>query len=167
MQADRPIGAPGRQEAAIGAERNGVDDKVVAKQREFLPPGRSIPELGGAIEAGSGDKRSIWAHSNTHDRAGVPPQRRKLPARLKIPDLRRPVPAACDHLSVGCEREVLKDVGMASELAEPLEGISVPYDKRLVFPAARARDAGRRAVTSEARGVRRGPVGPSGSSAEW
>ena len=127
-----PSPLAGGQEPAVGTERHGVDGTVVAEQREHLPPGREIPELGGAIEAASGDERSVWAHGNAQERAGVPPQRRELPARLQVPDLRRPVQAGRDHLPVGRERDVLDDVGVATELSEPLEGIGVPHDQGLV-----------------------------------
>src|SRR6266511_1723238 len=62
MQGDRPVTARGGEEPAVGTERHGIDGTIVAEQREHLPPGRKIPELGGPIEAGSGNERSVRAH---------------------------------------------------------------------------------------------------------
>src|SRR6266511_2823331 len=132
MQGDRPVAARGGQEPAVGTERHRIDDEVMVEQREALSPGRKIPELGGAIDAAGSDERSVWAHSDAQDRTAVPPERRELPARLQVPDLRRPVPAGRDHRSVGPERDVLDGVGMAAELPHPLEAVGVPNGQGVV-----------------------------------
>ena len=114
----------------------------------FRPVARS--HLGGAIEA-AGARASVRAHGNAHDRAGVPPQRRELSAGLRIPDLRRPVPAGRDHLSVAAEREVLEIIGMAAQGLHVLEGVGVPHDDRVVSIVGRDQES---TVGAEAEGPR-------------
>ena len=139
MQGDRPVGAPGRHETTVGAERHRVDGAFVAEQRQLVPPGGEIPILAVPSRLPVRE-RPVRAHGNAHDRAGVPPQRRELSAGLRIPDLRRPVPAGRDHLSVAPNARSWRSSVWPRKGSPRARGSRRPARHRVVLIAGRDQD---------------------------